>query len=134
MLTNNIAKQEQLLLIRGNSINAEFDITIDTNVNPLVEFGIRETLTNTDLVYATTTNNKIILIETVTYNNLFSKKYKLIIPYEDTIDLPITDLNNDTNYCNDKYLLGYLQITYDTTKELLLELQVYVRDNYNVFT
>jgi hypothetical protein len=134
MLNNNIIKQDKLLLVRGNSLNAEFDITLTTNVNPLVEFGIRETLTSEDLVYASTVNNKIVLLETLNYSNLFNKKYKLVIPYLDTIDLPVTDINNDGNCCNDKYLLGYLQITYDTTKELLLELQVYVKDNYNVFT
>lgn len=134
MLTNYVNKKEELLIIRGNSITGNFDITLPVNVNPLIEFGIREQLTSSDLVYATTTNNKITLIETNTYNNLINKKYKLDIPYSDTIDLPITDTNNDGNYCNDKYLLGYLQVTYDTTKELLLELQVYVRDNYNVFT
>lgn len=133
MLTNYVNKKEQLLIVRGNSINGTFDITLPFNVNPLIEFGIREQLASSDLVYATTTNNKITLIETNTYNNLINKKYKLDIPYSDTIDLPITDLNNDGNTCNDKYLLGYLQVTYNTTKELLLELQVYVRDNYNVF-
>lgn len=134
MLTNYVVKRETLLIVRGNSITGDFDITLPVNVNPLVEFGIREQLSSSDLVYASTTNNKISLIETVTYNNLFNKKYKLDIPYLDTIDLTVTDLNSDGNTCNDKYLLGYLQITYDTTKELLLELQVYVRDNYNVFT
>ena len=134
MLANYVNKKEQLLIVRGNSINGNFDITLSTNVNPLIEFGIREQLTSTDLVYATTNNNQITLIETNIYTNLFNKKYKLEIPYSDTIDLPITDLNNDGNTCNDKYLLGYLQVTYNTTKELLLELQVYVRDNYNVFT
>lgn len=134
MLTNYVNKKEQLLIVRGNSINGNFDITLSTNVNPLIEFGIREQLNSSDLVYAATTNNQITLIETNIYNNLINKKYKLDIPYSDTIDLPITDVNNDGNTCNDKYLLGYLQVTYNTTKELLLELQVYVKDNYNVFT
>ena len=134
MLTNYVNKKEQLFIVRGNSINGNFTITLSTNVNPLIEFGIREQLNSSDLVYATTTNNQITLIETNTYNNLVNKKYKLDIPYLDTVDLPITDSNNDGNTCNDKYLLGYLQATYNNTKELLLELQVYVRDNYNVFT
>lgn len=134
MLTNYAAKTDKLVIVRGNSITGNFDITLNTNVNPLIEFGIRENLNSNDLVYASNTNNRITLLETVTYNNLFNKKYKLDIPYLDTVDLTVTDLNNDDNYCNDKYLLGYLQVTYDTTKELLLELQVYVRDNYNVFT
>lgn len=134
MLSNNITKTDKLLLIRGNSISANFDITLDVNVNPLVEFGIRENITSTDLVYASTTNNKITLIETNIYNNIINKKYQLEISAEDTNDLPITDLNNDKNTCNDKYLLGYLQATYNTKKELLLELQVYVREGYYVFT
>ena len=133
MLSNNLTKTDNLYLIRGNSITGNFDITLDVNVNPLIEFGIREQLTSPDLIYASTTNNKITLIETNIYNNIINKKYKLEISAEDTNDLPITDLNNDKNTCNDKYLLGYLQTTYNTKKELLLELQVYVREGYYVF-
>lgn len=134
MLITKYIKKDKLIIVKNNSINGNFDITLNTNVNPLIEFGIRDILDSADIIYASTNNNKISLISTVSYNNLFNKKYQLSIPYSDTIDLPITDLNNDGNTCNDEYLLGYLQVTYNNTKELLLELQVYVRDNYNVFT
>ena len=134
MLITKYIKKDKLIIVKNNSINGNFDITLNTNVNPLIEFGIRDILDSADIIYASTNNNKISLISTVSYNNLFNKKYQLSIPYLDTANLPTTDLNNDGNACNDKYLLGYLQVTYNTTKELLLELQVYVRDNYNVFT
>jgi len=134
MLNTKSIKTEELQIVRGNSINATFDITLNSNVNPLVEFGIRYNLTSPDLLYASTNNNKIILLDTVIYKDIFNKKYKLNVSAEDTNTLLITDFNNDGNNCNDKYLLGYMQVSYGIIKELLLELKVYIKEGYYEYT